>query len=103
LATANKWDGKHIDSPPDGQFNPLAFSYMSGYDIIDHVSHVLSHSDVINAYVYCGRRREDFRGYLVKDRTEPDLTVLERSQSRPAPINYQQFTNINQPCMLASD
>lgn len=38
LATAKEWDGKHIDNPPEGQFNPLAFAYMSGYDVIDHVS-----------------------------------------------------------------
>lgn len=40
LATAKKseWDGKHIDEPPEGQYNPLAFPYMSGFDVMDYVS-----------------------------------------------------------------
>ena len=38
LGAASQWDGKNVDDPPEGKFNPLTFPYMSGFDVIDHVS-----------------------------------------------------------------
>ena len=35
---AKEWDGKNIDDPPQGRFNPLAYAYMSGFDVMDYVS-----------------------------------------------------------------
>lgn len=40
------WDGKNIDDPPEGPFNPLTFPYMEGYDVIDYVSVWLPYSIV---------------------------------------------------------
>lgn len=45
VVTAEEWDGKHIDDPPEGQFNPLMYPYMMGYDVMDHVSTVLQSGD----------------------------------------------------------
>jgi hypothetical protein len=64
LATAKEWDGKHIDNPPEGQFNPLAFAYMSGYDVIDYVSfRVLKMALKGMLTLCCCRRREGSRRY----------------------------------------
>jgi hypothetical protein len=38
LGAASQWDGKNVDDPPEGKFNPLTFPYMSGFDVVDHVS-----------------------------------------------------------------
>lgn len=38
LGSATGWDGKNIDDPPEGKFNPLTFAYLSGYDIMEYVS-----------------------------------------------------------------
>jgi salicylate hydroxylase len=38
LGISKAWDGKPIDDPPEGPFNPLTFPYMQGYDITDYVS-----------------------------------------------------------------
>jgi hypothetical protein len=32
------WDGKMIDEPPEGMFNPLTFPYVEGFDVFDYVS-----------------------------------------------------------------
>jgi hypothetical protein len=37
-ATKSKWDGKHIDDPPEGLFNPLSSHYSSGFDVFNYVS-----------------------------------------------------------------
>jgi salicylate hydroxylase len=37
-SVTSKWDGKNIDDPPEGNFNPLIQPYMQGFDIIDYVS-----------------------------------------------------------------
>jgi hypothetical protein len=31
------WDGKMIDEPPEGMFNPLTFPYVEGFDVFDYV------------------------------------------------------------------
>jgi hypothetical protein len=32
------WDGKMIDEPLEGMFNPLTFPYVEGFDVFDYVS-----------------------------------------------------------------
>jgi len=36
--TKSVWDGKMIDEPPEGMFNPLTFPCVEGFDIFDYVS-----------------------------------------------------------------
>lgn len=67
LASATEWDGKHIDGPPEGQFKPLEFAYMSGFDIMDHVSIAVQKPPVATADPNHCRRREGFRTSWVEE------------------------------------
>lgn len=37
-SVTSEWDGKNVDDPPEGSFNPLIQPYMQGFDIINYVS-----------------------------------------------------------------